>query len=231
MSLLDVYRKNLTQLPSPVQAKIREIGLQDTFERLFDCLSSNDLVEHAEVEQLHALINWTLSVLSSAVEPLDSETFHELHDLYAHLADNASGRNWQGCQERVRPILQLLSIIPTIVARNTLESAQALRTELGKATKTLAEAEASTTTKRQEVEASVNQAAEEVIKALSESQDTAAGEMDRLLEDLRERYGFTAGQVLGGAHEIAADAEDRLAKSHGKRSRRSMLIAVIWAAV
>lgn len=231
MSLIDIYRKNLAQLPPHVQGKISEIEFHDTFERLLDCLSSDDLVEHDEAEQLHALINWTLTVLSSAVEPLDGQTLYELHDHYGHLADNASSRNWQGCQDRVRPILQVLSIIPTIVAKNTLESAQALRTELGKATRTLAESEASTSTKRREVEASVNQAAEEVIRALSELQHAAAGEMGGLLEDLRERYGFTAGQVLGGAHEIAAENEDKLAKSHGERSRRSMVIAVIWAAV
>ena len=67
---------------------------------------------------------------------------------------------------------------------------------------------------------------------------TATGEhealllqMTELLEDLQERYGFTATQVLGGNHESAANAERKLAESHGTRSRWSMWGALVWAAL
>ena len=231
MAVIDVYRKNLAQLPSPVRSKMEEVGLYDTLEHFFESFTSDATEGHDDIEQLHDLISWTLSVLLSATGPLESQTFQELQDHYSAVASHAHNGNWQECLHQVRPILEALSVIPTVSPKYSLESAQLLRNELNRARDTLTASENATGIQRREVEAAVDKAAEDAGRAISDSRDAAIAEMERLLEDVRERYGFTAGQVLGGAHEIAAEAEEKLAVNHGQRSRRTMWGAVIWAAV
>ena len=51
------------------------------------------------------------------------------------------------------------------------------------------------------------------------------------LEELDERYGLTATQVLGGAHDLAAQAEENEAARRDKISQWSMWIAVAIAAI
>lgn len=231
MAVIDVYKKNLAQLPSPVRSKMEEVGLYDTLEHFFESFTSDATEGHDDIEQLHDLINWTLSVLLSATGPLDSQTFQALQDHYSAVASHAHNGNWQECLHQVRPILETLSVIPTVIPKYSLASAQLLRNELDKARDTLDASESTAGAKRREVEAAVEKVAEDAGKAISDARDAAIAEMEYRLEDVRERYGFTAGQVLGGAHEIAAEAEDKLAVAHGERSRKTMWGAVIWAAV
>ncbi|MDE0269559.1 MAG: hypothetical protein OXI96_11125 [Acidimicrobiaceae bacterium] len=82
----------------------------------------------------------------------------------------------------------------------------------------------------------INEEAERTLGELSvaenqvaEKHEAVLNEMEELLASLQGRYGFTATQVLGGAHELAAKSEEDEAAKHEIVSRWTMWVAVAWA--
>ena len=89
-------------------------------------------------------------------------------------------------------------------------------------------------TTRERVDAEAGDTKEGMDEALSlvkEHSDEAKAEMESLLEDLQQRYGFTTGAVLGGSHETSAESETILMKQHERTARWASVSAVILAAI
>ncbi len=88
-----------------------------------------------------------------------------------------------------------------------------------------------TTRERVDAEAGgIEEGMDETLSRVTEQGDETKAEMESLLEDLKERYGFTTGAVLGGSHETSAESETVLMKQHEQNARRVSVIAAILAA-
>lgn len=259
MATPDLNEEVLDQLPNAVQEIMDEVGLRSTLENLFEHLNDTD-VEPDEYADLIELLDWTIGVLMAATGPLVSDTFSRLNNSFSQITHYVSHNDWNSYTGQFPQILQDLAIIPTTHPTYSLEAAKQVTAALRTARRSIVASEASVRKKREEAELSLQKSTEdhaewldeqtEVIstriarlkalafgrfgqlkKATSDEHATLSEEMSSLLEDLQERYGFTAKQVLGGDHERAALAAHSLAESHKNVSRRAMLAAVIWAAV
>ena len=229
MSLADIHQQSLERLPAPVRQQISDVGLLDNLERLIKALRDASLVDGAPARGVQDLLDWTLAVLASPSAQINTRLLKELHEAFAEIANHADNGEWEDCAEGAVPILQLLAAVPRPTHGQGLEAARALSPMLHKATESLAQAEESTSTRRAEVEAHFEQEADSLKRELSQAHDSASAEMTRLLKTLEEQYGFTANQVLGGAHDSASESEAELAERHAKTSRRAMWGATIWA--
>ena len=239
----------LSQLPKPIQTKMDEVGLRDILETLFDHLSSDDVPEDSETEPIFQLIDHALAVFGDASGPLADQSFQNLHDSFNQFSQYARNRDWHNSRNQIHSLLQELSLIPTVRPEHSVKSAQALDAELGSVRQRLAASDVELRKEQEEVAASFKTLAtthsntvthqatelsnefERLKSSATAEQSKRLQEMAELLKDLQERYGFTAEQVLGGAHELAATEEHNLAELHGKWSRWSMWGSVAWAAL
>lgn len=257
MNAPDLNKRTLNRLPHPVQERMREVGLRATLEDLFEHLHNRDTPPD-ECADIVELLDWTISVLMAASGPLVHQTFANLNKHFSGIRDYISRHDFHSYAGHIPPILQELSAIPTTRADYSLEAAKRAASAVQTARRSIVASEASMRTKREEAERLLKEYTDgyretlaDEAKAVStrfnrlravatgrlhrlkesatDEHESVSQEMANLLEDLQERYGFTAGQALGGAHESAAEAENELAESHGKRSRLSMWGAVIWA--
>ena len=89
-----------------------------------------------------------------------------------------------------------------------------------------------TTRHRVDTEAEdIKEGMDEALSLVREQGDEAKAEMESLLEELKERYGFTTGAVLGGSHETSAESETILMRQHERTARRASVSAVVLATV
>ena len=223
-----------------------EVGLRDTLRGLIEATKSDNVPED-DREEVGAVINWAVSVLSSATGPLVTETFQNLNNHFSQMSQCINNQDWVNYKNHILPILVDLATIPTKRPSYSQEAAQQLTIALQDARRHIGKSEEEMRARQDEAERSFTEAATEhrrtidrqanetstkltdLTTSATHKHDNVSDEMSRLLGDLQERYGFTAEQVLGGAHESAANAERKLAESHSKRSRLSMWGAVAWA--
>lgn len=235
----------LNKLPQAVQARMDEVGLRDTLETLFGSLSSDDIPEEVCADVVEVL-DWTLIVFATASGPLLQDTFNTLNTNFSRINQNLADR-LPPAEDNIGSILQALSNIPGTRSVHSLETADRVNDRLKNARRNLADSETRFQESLEEAEndftefldthrSTVSQKVRETSDKVAEVELSTTShhaelseKMENLLQDLRERYGFTAEQVLGGAHESAANAEHELAESHSRRSRWSMWGAVLWA--
>lgn len=257
MNTSDMNAKTLNRLPRAVQEKMGETGLRATLDDLFEQLNSSDIPPD-ECSDIIELLDWTVAVLMAASGPLIHQTFVNLNNQFSPIRDYVGRNDFHSYTGHIPQILQELSTIPTIRTEYSLEAAQQITSAIQKARRSLVASESSMRAKQEEAERlfkdysndykeTLDEEAQVVstrfnrVKAVAtgrlyrlkesvaDEHESVSKQMIDLLDDLQERYGFTAGQALGGAHELAAEAANELAESHGRRSRLSMWGAVIWA--
>ena len=250
-------KKTLDQLPRAVQDKMDEVGLRATLEDLLEQLNSSDIPPD-ECNDIVELLDWTIAVLMEATGPLIRDTFVSINSQFSSIGDYLRRSDYHSYVSHIQPILQQLSAIPATRTSYLLETAQGVASAVQTARRSIVASEASMRVKQQETENLFKKYADDLREYMADEAKVVSTRFDRLkavatgrlfrlkesatiehesvskqmvdlLEDLQDRYGFTAGQALGGAHERAAEAENELAESHSRRSRLSMWGAVTWA--
>lgn len=239
----------LNQLPSNVQQKIDEVGLRDPLEELIDLANSDQLKEDEYREFFFALMEHIIASLSYAIEPLSVQSFHDLLGHVSSLPRRVENQDWDGVQRITAPLLRELSALPTSRPPHSIQSAKGLNRSMNRARRELGDAERKLQSAVEQAEVSFREStdarthelsdeASRILAEFSEMEEQAStrhaatvAEMKRLLEELEERYGFTATQVLGGAHDLAAQTEEKMAARHDNISQWSMWVAVGIAAV
>ncbi len=249
MTVFTITKEMLTQLPEPILKKMDEVGLRNTLEALLDDLGSKDFLVDDDTTPILQLMDYAFAVFSDAYGPLTDQSFQHLNTHFNQFSQYVRNRDWHNSRNLLHPLLQELSLIPTMPPDRSLKSAQTLNAELADARRKLTtsitemrkeQKEAADSFKRSATKdgTAVTQQATELRDEFARLKVSATAEhskrlqeMADLLADLQERYGFTAEQVLGGAHELAANEEHESAEMHGKWSRWSMWGAVAWAAL
>lgn len=247
MAAYNIDKETLSQLPDPVQKKMNEAGLRDLLERLLDDLNSDDIPLNEDTQPIFEAVNYALMIFGDATGPLTVQLFQNLHSPFSQFAQYVGHRDWGNASNLIHPLLQNLSVIPTSRPDYSSKAAQKLDSELMEIRQRVATTESDARQEQREAADAfkqlANQQGDSVAKranellgefdhlqsSTKEEQSKLVQDMAQLLDDLQERYGFTAEQVLGGAHELAATNEHNLAELHGKWSRRSMWGAVAWA--
>lgn len=227
-------KDSLDRLPQDVQAMLDETGLRNTLGALFEQLCEEDIPEDVRAPVVE-LLDWALTVLATATGPLLQGTFNSLHNDFSWINQHLTSRLLPA-EDSIGSILHALSHVPGTRAVHSLETADRVIGRLKNARRNIANTETRLEeaendfgefldTHRTAVAQKAGETTDKLIDAelsISTHHAESCEKMNDLLEDLQERYGFTAQQVLGGAHEGAANAEHRLAESHSLRSRWSM---------
>ncbi|MYI30804.1 MAG: hypothetical protein F4119_05515 [Acidimicrobiia bacterium] len=247
MTIPDMNKDVLNELPQKVLERMDEVGLRGTLEVLFQRLNSGNVSERV-ADDIVELLDWTLVVLATASQPLLPNTFCNINNGFAAINQSLID-HMLPAKDDMLSILRELSYIPGQRSVPSQVIANRLNDGIKKARRNLIASETRFKTKQEEVENTFTEFLEdqrrsligkvneiesklgEVESSTTSQHDSILEQMNRLLEDLRERYGFTAEQVLGGAHESAANAERELAQLHSLRSRWSMWGAVVWAGI
>lgn len=249
MSAAKFSSQSVDKLPSNILAKIDEVELRDPLERLIACLNDDSEKEDKHRELLAALVEYIMSSLAKVTGPLVTRSFQNLQNQVNHVAQLAEGRDWHNFEQGIPDLLRELIVLPSVQPEYSVQAAQDLNRALGDARTQLSDTKNKLVGSAAKIETSFQQHAtsqkaklstessrilqefKEVEEQASAQHATTTAEMTRLLEQLKERYGFTATQVLGGAHELAAQSEEREASRHDTISQRSMWAAVAIAAV
>ena len=249
MSEPRLRKEGLNRLPHNVQTKMDEVGLRNPLEQLIELSNSDQLQEDEHKEFLDGLMDHIIASLSYAMEPLAVQSFLDINGHVSSLPQRVSNQDWDGVQRITAALLKELSALPTSRPPHSIQSAKNLNRSMNAARRELAQTEGKLRSSFERTEASFRESSDTRSKELSEeasrilqefsdmeeqaSERHAAtvAEMKRLLEELEERYGFTATQVLGGAHELAAGVEEKQAKRHTAISQWSMWTAVAIAVI
>ena len=239
----------LHRLPHNVQAKMDEVGLRNPLEKLIELSNSDQLQEDDQREFLFALMDHIIASLSYAMEPLAVQSFHDMNGHVSSLPQRVANQDWDSVQHITAALLRELAALPTSHPPHSIQSAKGLNRSMNAARRELGKTEGQLRAALESAEASFRESTDARSKALSDEasrilqefsdmEEQASGrhaatvaEMKRLLEELEERYGFTSTQVLGGAHELAAKAEEEEAVRHDNISQWSMWTAVAIAAI
>lgn len=249
MSKPRLSKEVLNRLPHDVQAKMDEVGLRDPLEELIELSNSDHLQDDEHKEFLDGLMDYIITSFSYAIEPLAVQSFLDINGHVSSLPQRVSNEDWDGVQRITAALLRELSALPTSHRPQSVQSAKNLNRTMNAARRELAQTEGKLRSAFDRTEASfrassdtrskeLSEEASRILQEFSDMEEQASerhaatvAEMKRLLEELEERYGFTATQVLGGAHDLAAQSEEREASRHDTISQWSMWAAVAIAAV
>ena len=94
-----IDKNRLDQMPAAVTEKIEEVGLRAPLENLLDLLNSDHPDSSETQEFLYYLLDWILTVLSDAIEPLPSQTFNNLNSYLNNLQNWVSNQHWDNSRK------------------------------------------------------------------------------------------------------------------------------------
>ena len=113
--------------------------------------------------------------------------------------------------------------------RNSRKAVKAQERSVAEAAEQSIESIAATTQQADAEAGDIKEGMDIALSLVKEQGDEAKAEMESLLEDLQERYGFTTGAVLGGSHETSAESERDLMKQHERTARWASISAAVLA--
>ncbi|MDE0702022.1 MAG: hypothetical protein OXH61_15015 [Acidimicrobiaceae bacterium] len=125
MSDQTISKDALNGLPNAVQEKIGE-NLRSYFETLVDYLDQGHIAEDENRDSVVSLLDWTLSVLREAGEPLTTQVFEKLAEPFGNVMIYVGSQDWVSYRAAVPDVLLELSCIPTVRPQHSIEAAQSL---------------------------------------------------------------------------------------------------------
>ncbi len=241
----NLSKDSLNALPGNVKEMLRQSNLGHQLERLYELVEEDPFRGDVEKKDFcRQVFDYMLTVLAVAREPLHTDLFNSIRTALEQIVGQARSQNVHSLKDLYLPrLLEGLSKIPTFRSQQTIDIAK-LNVEREAAGKAIKEAESGVVEARRAAIVSFETATDnhrekvaeetgQILEEFAQLRDdvkadhlSISGRMTEVLSDLQERYGFIAGQVLGGAHEIAARDEKAIADRHRREAGVSRWIAI-----
>ena len=246
-----ISRDVLSALPTSVHEKLTETGLHSHLESLIDVLHDEDTPSSEDTEFLHSVLEWTLTVLQRACEPLSVTTFERLRDQMQAPLSDAQNRNWPRFRMRVADYLQTLSSIPTIQPDYKIASTHSLSEDLVRARKRLRTSDTNLRKTYEQAEESLSEdfhnrrvslesayaEAQETLQTgindtkntlnatYSEAQETLRTEFDTTSTNLHSAYAEAQGTLQAEFNLVRESVEEEAAFSQNQASAAAEEVA------
>ena len=192
-----ISRDALNALPTNVHEKLNETGLLSYLESLIDVLHNEDMPSSEDTEFLHSVLEWTLTVLQRACEPLSVTIFERLRDQMQTPLSDAQNQNWPRFRSRVADYLQTLSSIPTIQPDYKIASTHSVSEDLVRARKRLRTSDTNLRNAYKQAEESLSEDSRNIKVSLENAYAEAQGTLQTEINDTKNTLNATYAEAQG----------------------------------
>ena len=249
MALPRIRQDALSTLPEHVRSELKRTDLEQHFRELVRVLYDGTAAEWSMSTKVKQLVHHLVNTLSSATEPISRSTLEQIAGALHNLTASVLNQDSNLADQLIADVMSRCSALPQLVHEDLIDDAQKLRASIIAARRNLRSTNTATSNAIDRAKESVDHAleaelgrlrtkseqlngqADELLATVGTAKKSTIKEMEELLDLVRETYGFTGAQVLGGAHEIKAEESLAAAKKHRQWGLSSLLAAVAYALV
>lgn len=249
MALPRIRQDALGTLPEHVRGELKATDLERHFRELVRVLYDGTAAGWAMSTKVKQLVGHLFNTLSSATAPISRSTLEDIANSLSDLATSVSNQDDLAADREIAEVMSHCTALPQLIHDQLIDDAQQLRISVIDVRRNLRSANTVLSREVETVKQSadrtldaeldrlrtkseeLNGQADEALAAVDAAKTATTEEMDRLLNQVREKYGFTGAQVLGGAHENKASESLAEAKRHRRWGLSSLFAAVAYALV
>ena len=237
----------LRTLPAHVRSELVATDLEHHFKELVRVLYDGTAAGWPTGTAVKQLVHHLLNTLRSTTSPISRATLAGIASSLHDLTVSISQRDGHSADREIAEVLAHCAGLPQLIHEEVIGDAQQLRASVIDARKHLRSANTLVSRQIETMKQSADEAldaelgrlrrkseelngqADETLAEVEAAKTSTTEEMERLLDQVREKYGFTGAQVLGGAHENKARESLAEAKKHRWWGLGSLLAAVAYA--
>lgn len=237
----------LRALPAHVRSKLVPTDLEEHFKDLVRVLYDGTAADWAASTSVKQVVHHLLNTLRSTTAPISRATLEGIASSLHGLTVSVSQQDDGSTDREIAEIMAHCAALPQLIHEEVIDDAQQLRASVVDARRHLRSANTLVSSQIETVKQSADEAldaelgrlrrkseelngqADETLAEVEAAKTSTTEEMERLLDQVREKYGFTGAQVLGGAHENKARESLAEAKKHRWWGLGSLLAAVAYA--